>query len=190
MGRRHWPTIVRVGSVLILLWSVITVILGVSRYVTAESQPELDAGTYAPGELIEIPGAYRMDGMALWGKPADADLSGVTCRAVFQAREKELPVGPGDLDDELAVLTDSVHGEVAHLASTASVIGQPSSAVCEGGGIEQVLISADPDVEGSRASGRVMIIAGVFFFLFGLALRWYARTLPGRSSSAPGVGRR
>lgn len=83
------------------------------------------------------------------------------------------------------MFTDSTHGEVAYLATTASVLIQPSSAVCEGRELEQILVSADRDIEGTRGSGQTAIAAGVFFFLFGLALRWYSRSLA--STSAPGA---
>lgn len=158
-----------VGSIMATALAAVVAVVGVVMYTTAEAQPDLDNDAYVPGEMVEIPNDYRWDGMVLWGTPADVDLSGVTCRVVFTEREEELAVGPEDVDEELAVHTDSAHGEVAYLASTATVLGQPSAATCEGDGLAQVFISADRDVEGSKGTARFALASSAFFLLFGLA---------------------
>lgn len=174
---RNWPIIVQVGSIMMLVMAVVMAIVGVVRLATAESEPELRQDSFVPDAMIDIPGGYRSDGMVLWGKPADIDLAGVTCRVVFTNRERELQVGPRDSDGALARHTDPAHGAVAYLASTATVLGQPSAATCEADGLERVFISADRDVEGQQSSGTFFLIGAAFFLLFGLALRLYLRSL-------------
>lgn len=172
-----WPLVVRVASILTPAVVVAAGVVGVVMYTTAESQPDLREDAYAPGEVIDIPGAYRLDGMVLWGKPAAVDLADVSCRVVFTTREEELGVGPRDADEDLAVHTDPAHGEVAYLASTATVLGLPSGAACDGDGLEQVLVSADRDVEGSKETGRFALASAAMFLLLGIVLRMYSRRL-------------
>lgn len=173
-GRVHF--LLPIVTVFAFVMAPVLAVIATVMYVTADSAPELSADSHAPGEQIEVPGAMRWDGMALWGQPADIDLDGISCGGQTESRSYELPVGPSSDSGEADVADHpDGSGEVVLLASTASVLARLDSAGCEGPGLERVFVSPGQDVAAARGDAGFFLAGAAAALAFGIVGRWASR---------------
>ncbi|MCL3859927.1 hypothetical protein [Actinotalea sp. K2] len=167
---RLWSTVALWGSPFFLLLGVA---LLTGLFPSGAARASVVETTATPGTAIDVVGGTR--GMALWGQPADVDLSTVTCRWTGAGDSGgELPVGPRD--DRPEVITDSLgSGDYVWLTTTADTFGV-RSATCTAHGLTALGATPDPGTGAGTGAGVFFVVLAPVLLGLGLLARRAARS--------------
>jgi len=137
----------------------------VQLYTGHRGTPTVYTPRWQAGEEITVNG----DNVIFWGRGKDLAAGDVTC---MTRRDGPLPAGPPADSRDLATLEDPERGELVYLATNTYGFGFPiGSVVCDGPGLEAVLMSANPRTPLNRGLGIGFVVAG------GVAALWALVTL-------------